>query len=59
MCDIFSKTVVETRLVGASAAMFAQWLTAAFVRTRTGKKVSERTRELFPLGYFLVAVKPE
>ena len=59
ICDIFAKTVMTTPRIGPPAAMFAQWLTEAFIRTKAGKRMSERTRELFPFGYFLVAVKPE
>jgi len=59
VCDIFAKNVQTSPRLGPSVAMFAQWFTAALVRTKVGKRMSERNRELFPFGYFLVAVKPE
>ena len=55
--DIFITISSVATVIGV--AMFAQWFTAALVRTKVGKRMSERNRELFPFGYFLVAVKPE
>lgn len=59
MCDIFAKTVLRVPRIGRPIAMFSQWFTSAFIRTKLGKKISEATREAFPFGYFLVAAKPE
>jgi SAM-dependent methyltransferase len=58
MADIFAKNVLRVPRIGRSLAMFAQWLTAAFIKTKLGRKVSEETKRSFPFGYFLIAEKP-
>lgn len=57
MADIFAKCVLRVPTIGRPLAMFAQWFTAWFIKTRLGKKVSGATKDDFPLGYFLVAEK--
>ena len=57
MADIFSKNALLLPKIGRSLAMFCQWLTSILIQTTIGKKVSEATRESFPLGYFLIAQK--
>jgi SAM-dependent methyltransferase len=39
-------------------AIATQALCSAFLRTRIGRKLSNATRSLFPLGYFMVVRKP-
>src|SRR6185295_6104589 len=56
--DIFAKNIQTARAIGPSVAMLVQWFTATLTSTRVGKRMSERTCDLFPFGYFLVAVKP-
>lgn len=58
MTDLFSKHVAQIPLIGSGCAALAQWLTMGFVGTRLGKRLSNATRQKFPLGYFLVATKP-
>ena len=58
MTDIFAKNVLELPVAGEPLAVLAQWFTGAVLRTRLGRKVSNRTSAGFPFGYFLVAQKP-
>jgi SAM-dependent methyltransferase len=55
--DMVAKTIVQLPHAGKSLAALTQHLTSIFIRTGVGRKVSERTRNLFPLGYFLVVEK--
>lgn len=57
LADIISKNVLHLPRIGPSLAMFAQWLTSSFVKTKFGKKVSEKTGKSFPFGYTLIAEK--
>lgn len=59
MTDIFAKNVLRVPKIGHSLAIFAQWLTLSFIRTKFGKKVSEATKNEFPFIYFLIAEKPD
>jgi hypothetical protein len=59
MADLFAKNIVRLRLLGRPLARFSQWFTLRFVRSRFGRKASASTGATFPLGYFLVAEKPE
>jgi SAM-dependent methyltransferase len=59
MADIFAKNILHVPKIGRSLAMFAQWLTFIFIKTKFGKKISEATKDNFPLAYFMVADKPE
>jgi SAM-dependent methyltransferase len=58
MADIFGKNCIRIPKIGRSLAMFTQWLTLFIIRTKLGKRVSEATKDNFPLGYFLIAEKP-
>lgn len=57
MADVFAKNVVRLPRVGRPLAMFAQWSTLRFVRSKMGQKVSRATGRNFPIGYFLIAEK--
>lgn len=57
LADIFAKTIIRVPKVGRALAVFSQWITAYFIRTKYGAKVSQATRQSFPLGYFLIAEK--
>ncbi len=62
LTDIFAKCVLQLPFVGRPLAVASQSLTLWFSRTRPGRRVTEATRDRFPLGYFLVAessVEPE
>ena len=58
MADIFSKTIMRRPVVGRWLAMFTQWLTACFIKTKMGRRASAASREAFPFAYFMVAEKP-
>jgi SAM-dependent methyltransferase len=59
LADIFAKNILRVPTIGHSLAIFAQWLTLCLVKTKFGRKLSEATRDNFPLAYFLIAEKPE
>jgi SAM-dependent methyltransferase len=59
LADIFAKNILRLPALGRPLAAAAQWFTSVFIRTKFGRKVSEATRDNFPLGYFLIAEKPE
>lgn len=59
LADVVAKNLQRIRFAGRALASAVQGITAAFVRTRAGRRLSERTSREFPLGYFLVARKPE
>ena len=58
MADIFSKNILRWRVTGRFMAMFVQWLTTLYLKTKSGKRASARSRGSFPFAYFLVAEKP-
>jgi len=59
MADLFAKNIRRLPIAGRPTAIFAQWFALRFSRTTFGKKISKRTSREFPLGYFLIAEKPE
>lgn len=58
LADIFAKNMCAVPRIGRFMGLLVQRLTALFVRTGLGKKVSDATKTVFPFGYFLVAEKP-
>ena len=59
LADILAKHVVRVPVVGRLIASAVQAGTLGLVRTRLGKRASQRTAAKLPLGYFLIASKPE
>jgi SAM-dependent methyltransferase len=57
LADLLAKNLQGVRLAGKAMASAIQRLAAAFVRTRPGRRLSERTGRAFPLGYAMVARK--
>lgn len=57
MTDIFGKTILRVPFIGKYISSFAQMLSALFIKTRIGRKASDKTKNTFPLGYFLIAQK--
>jgi SAM-dependent methyltransferase len=57
LADILAKNLQFVPIIGTIIALAIQYITAAFIRTALGKKLSEKTSQSFPLGYFLVAEK--
>ncbi len=58
LADLTAKNALLVPRVGGAIASAIQHLAALVVRSRLGKRVSQRTAKAFPLGYFLVAQKP-
>jgi SAM-dependent methyltransferase len=58
MLDVFSKNVMHVPVAGVPVATVSHWVTSALIHTSVGRRISEATARNFPLGYFLVAVKP-
>ena len=56
--DILAKNFLYLPAIGKSLAIAIQSFTIAFIKTVWGKRLSEKTSVLFPLGYFLIAEKP-
>jgi len=57
VADFLAKNLTKIPFVGNALSVIIQMITAGFLKTRMGKKISEKTGEHFPLGYFLVAEK--
>lgn len=57
LVDIIAKHLQFVPLIGKGLSSVIQNATYAFISTYLGKKLSQRTSEVFPLGYFLVAEK--
>jgi SAM-dependent methyltransferase len=58
MLDVFSKNVMHMPVAGVPIATISHWVTSAFVHTSVGRRISLATARNFPLGYFLIAMKP-
>lgn len=59
MTDLFAKNILDVPIIGRFLSSFSQTITILFIKTRIGKKISDRTKNKFPLGYFLVAQKSD
>jgi SAM-dependent methyltransferase len=57
LADIIGKHLPFIPLIGDLAARFIQSFVYHFTRTTIGRKLSEKSSERFPLGYFMVAEK--
>jgi len=57
VADIFAKHLQFIPLIGKGLAIIIQYMTKIFVRTSLGKKISKKTSEAFPFGYFLIVEK--
>jgi SAM-dependent methyltransferase len=55
LTDIVAKHLQQAPLVGAALAAGLQDVTANLVATKPGARLSAKTAEVFPFGYFLVA----
>lgn len=58
MADLLAKHLAHLPLVGAALASAVQGLVALADRFAWGRRFAQRSGERFPLGYFMVAVKP-
>ena len=57
LADIVAKHLQFVPVVGGLVARFIQWFVLLITRTTVGRKLSEKSSERFPLGYFMVAQK--
>jgi len=57
IADIVSKNIIRLPLIGTCLARCIQSVTWWFINTRYGKKISLKTSQHFPFGYFLVLEK--
>lgn len=57
LADVTAKNLISFSKFATPLAIAVQSVTAAFLKTGFGKRVSEKTGVRFPLGYFLVACK--
>jgi SAM-dependent methyltransferase len=57
LTDVLAKTVILSPVLGHSLSVFIQFVSTVFLKTRFGRKLSNKTKETFPLGYFLVVEK--
>lgn len=58
LADISSK-VFARYTFGKWIAVSIQYLTCLAIKTKIIKRISKKTSELFPLGYFIIVEKPE
>ena len=57
LADLLAKQAQVIPVIGQSLAIAVQSATTIFLKTGFGRKLSEKTRKTFPLGYFMVAEK--
>lgn len=57
LADIFAKHIQFIPFIRNGLAIVIQHTTGLFVKTALGKKISEKTAQAFPFGYFLIAEK--
>ena len=57
LADICAKNILHAPVIGRPFAQFIQWLAGLCIKSGFGKKLSDKTKQEFPLGYFLVAQK--
>ncbi|MEX2015867.1 MAG: class I SAM-dependent methyltransferase [Candidatus Hydrogenedentales bacterium] len=58
IADIFAKHFQFVPVIGSGLAGLVQYCTKLFIMTPIGKRLSAKTSEVFPFGYFLIAGKP-
>jgi len=56
--DICAKTLLRIPKLGSTAAVLLQWLASLLLRTPPGRSLSRSSARDFPLGYFLIAIRP-
>jgi len=59
LADFLAKHCQAVPVLGRPLAIFIQWCAARFVATAPGRMVSRKTSPGYPLGYCLVAQKPQ
>jgi len=59
LCDLQAKALSKVRVAGPPLAMLMQWTANWFVQTALGSQVASASSRHFPLGYFMIAKKPD
>jgi hypothetical protein len=59
LANVLAKNILRLPMLGPRVALFIQWCAWAVIKTSIGKRVSAATSRVFPLGYFLIAEKPD
>lgn len=57
LADIFAKHFKFIPIIGQPLAIAIQYIVKVFIKTSIGRKLSKKTAEVFPFGYFLIAEK--
>lgn len=57
LVDVFCKNALAIPIIGRSLVWLIQNITMVFLKTGLGKKISKKTSQKFPMGYFVVAQK--
>ena len=57
LTDLSSKLLLNMPLVGKYISLFIQWTGRHFSRSGLGKKLTAKTKEHYPLGYFVILQK--
>lgn len=57
LADVLAKNFQHVPWLGVYISSFIQWLASSFINISLGKKISDKTKGPFPLGYFLIAQK--
>lgn len=57
LIDLINKFFYSTPLIGKTISQLFQGTGGFFTRTRLGKKLSNKTKDHYPLGYFMIACK--
>jgi SAM-dependent methyltransferase len=57
IADVIIKNTAHISLLGNPLAIFLQWITLLYTKTKIGKKINRAAAHKFPLGYFVVAEK--
>ena len=59
MADLFAKAWSKVPLIGPPLAMLTQFVVGRFNRTSLGARVAHVSSRHFPLGYFMIAQRPD
>jgi hypothetical protein len=55
--DILAKNLAGLTSIGKLLSIGLQFFCFRFIKTSTGSKISRKTSEFFPLGYFVIGEK--
>jgi ubiquinone/menaquinone biosynthesis C-methylase UbiE len=58
LADIFGRQFIKIPILGKFFCIVSQKLCWIFIQTRMGRRISKKTSVTYPLGYFMIAEKP-